>query len=218
MLTCHDEQEWMTPSFDLKVCNGIFEFNCLGFVLLIKKKNKQKMGSSIWCPCTDALCVCLGTGTLQCVMKEMYVQAHRWFGLWDVMTGSHSWPPTKYIFVVRILAEKLRCPKYHAAHADLIQQRESDHSCAFARAPKCPSALFSSLIYIKAQFGQKGGRTVYLRRAPRQINFFPSCIAFYHTNLKNIDFTEAPCTFHGFSGFSTKKHKQISSKLYLECT
>ena len=133
------------------------------------------------------------------------------------MSGSHSWSPTKYIFVDLNCVEKVKCPKYHAAHADLIQQRESDHSCAFARAPKSPSALFSSLIYIKAQFGQKGGRTVYLRRAPRQINFFPSCIAFYHTNLKNIDFIEAPCTFHGFCAFSTKKHKKTSSKLYLEC-
>ena len=121
-------------------------------------------------------------------------------------------------FVIINLSEKLRCPKYHAAHADLIQQRESDHSCAFARAPKSPSALFSSLIYIKAQFGQKGGRTVYLRRAPRQINFFPSCIALYQTNLKNIAFTEALCTFHGFCTFSTKTHKKTSSKLDLECT
>ena len=164
--------------------------------------------SSICLPYQRAHWVCLGTGTLQCVTKQMYVQAHQSFWLWGDMNGSHSWPPTKYIFVVTILSEKLRCPKYHAAHADLIQQRESDHSCAFARAPKCPSALFSSLIYIKAQFGQKGGRTVYLRRASRQINFFPSCIAFYNTNLQIIDFTEAPCTFYGFCGFSMKKHKK----------
>ena len=166
------------------------------------------MKASIWFPYTCAHWVCLGTGNLQCVIKQMYVQAHQSFGLCGGMSGSHSWPPTKYMFVDMNWSEKVKCPKYHAAHADLIQQRESDHSCAFARAPKCPSALFSSLNYIKAQFGQNGGRTIYLRRAPRQINFFPSYIAFYHTNLQIIDFTEAPCTFYGFCGFSTKKHKK----------
>ena len=151
--------------------------------------------------------VCLGTGTLQCLTKHMYVQSDYLF-FNGGMSGSHSWPPTKYMFVDMNWSEKLKCPKYHAAHANLIQQRESEHSCAFARAPKSPSALFSSLINIKAQFGQNGGRTLFLRRAPRQINFFPSCIAFYHTNLKNIAFAEAPCTFHGFGCCLTKKHQE----------
>ena len=113
----------------------------------------------------------------------------------------------KAYFVIIILSEKLRCPKYHAAHADLIQQRESEHSCAFARAPKCPSALFSSLIYIKAQFGQNGGRTIYLR-APRQINFFRPALRFTTRTSKTLISLRPRARFMVFVLFRRKKHKK----------
>ena len=64
--------------------------------------------------------------------------------------------------------------------------------------------LFRPNKYIKARYFTFVGRTFFLRSAPRQMHFSPSCMAFMHTNLKNIDFTVAPCTLYGFCAFSSK--------------